>query len=139
MKKILIISLSLILICMFVLSSCSNNGGDKKEVMDLTGFSQTMLYSTVDNMLNVTPNDFLSKTIRLKGIYASGMNNFTNQPLNFIVVYDGTGCCTLGIEFETKDKVPESGTVVTVEGTYEKYLEEDSVYFHLVDSKVTIE
>ena len=129
-KRIITIVLCLCLI-MLAVSSCNNTSDS---VLDLTKYSQTMRYSTVENMLSNSPSDFLGKTIKIPGYYAKG----TDGDYHFVVVVDGTGCCTLGVEFILdSNEYPNEGTEVVIEGVYEQYYEGEYVYYHLVNAKLS--
>lgn len=137
MKRALIAILVLSII--FVCVSCSSN--DDKKVIDVSKYSTTMAYSTLDNMLNINPSEYLGKTIKIGGVFVRGMNNYTNTPLDFIVITDSTACCSLGLEFELAGNLaypndyPEEGTDAIIEGLYESYEENGAIYYHLTEAK----
>lgn len=102
--------------------------------LDLSAMSGTMVYSEVYNIMS-SPEDYLGKTIKMNGAFATD----DNEIYYFCIIKDATACCQQGIEFILKDgnypnDYPEPGTDITVKGTFEKYMEGDQAYYHLVDA-----
>ncbi len=102
--------------------------------LDLSAMSGTMVYSEVYNIMS-SPENYLGKTIKMNGAFATD----DNEIYYFCIIKDATACCQQGIEFILKDgnypnDYPEPGTDITVKGTFEKYMEGDQAYYHLVDA-----
>lgn len=102
--------------------------------LDLSAMSGTMVYSEVYNILS-SPENYFGKTIKMSGAFATD----DNEIYYFCIIKDATACCQQGIEFILKDgnypnDYPEPGTDITVKGTFEKYMEGDQAYYHLVDA-----
>ena len=63
---------------------------------------------------------------------------------NYCFISDAAGCCSQGIEFETKKKLkypkgfPKDGTDIEVEGVFESYTEEGKLYCHLKNAEMTV-
>ena len=117
------------------------------EGVDLTVLSSTMVYSEVYNMM-MTPENYVGKTIKMKGQFAlyqatdENGNLLPDQIYFACIIADATACCSQGIEFVLEgnhvypDDYPELGTEITVEGTFQTYEENGYMYCHLVDAKM---
>lgn len=95
--------------------------------LDLTEMSSTMVYSEVFNLMN-EPDDYLGKTIKMKGQFAVYVDKNTGENYYACIIQDATACCAQGIEFETADTgmkypedYPEQGDEIEVTGVFEKY------------------
>ncbi len=106
--------------------------------LDLTQLSSTMVYSEVYNIMT-TPDDYIGKTIRMRGLCMSAYYEPTNMTYYSIVIQDATACCAQGIEYVLPDgqSYPADGGEATVTGRFESYDEEGTTWYHLVD--VTVE
>lgn len=110
--------------------------------VDLTQLSSTMVYSEVYNMM-VTPNDYVGKTVKMKGQFTIYEDPETNAIYYAVVIADTAACCSQGLEFVWKgehsypDDYPELGDEITVIGEFQLYEEEGNSYCHLVDADIT--
>ena len=109
--------------------------------VDLTKMSATMVYSEVYNMMTM-PDDYVGKTVRMKGTFAAYPGNGRNYYVCLIA--DATACCQQGMEFVLDgdyvypDDYPEEGTVITVSGVFDTYNEGEYMrYCQLVDAQLT--
>lgn len=110
--------------------------------VDLTQLSSTMVYSEVYNMM-VTPEDYIGKTIKMKGQFAVYQNEETNNLYYAVIIADATACCSQGLEFIWKgdhsypNDYPESGKEITVVGEFQTYEENGVQYCHLIDADIS--
>ena len=65
---------------------------------DLSRFSTTMAYGQLTDML-MYPDKYIGQTVRLKGTYRPSADENGNIAYHFLIIYDQTACCELGIEF----------------------------------------
>ena len=104
--------------------------------IDLTSLSSTMVYSEVYNIMS-NPDEYIGKTIRMNGAFATD----DNEIYYFCIIKDATACCQQGLEFILKgtqypDGYPDIGADFTVQGTFERYMEGDQPYYHLIDAEL---
>ena len=104
--------------------------------LDLTSMSGTMVYSEVYNIMS-NPDDYIGKTIRMNGAFATD----DNEIYYFCIIKDATACCQQGLEFILKgtqypDGYPDIGADFTVQGTFERYMEGDQPYYHLINAEL---
>ncbi len=101
--------------------------------VDLTALSGTMVYSEVYNMM-VTPEEYVGKTIKMSGSFATFINEEDGRHIFGCVITDATACCAQGIEFELSDDYkypddyPKDGDTICVTGTFDTYQEEQFTY-----------
>lgn len=88
--------------------------------VDLTQLSSTMVYSEVSQMV-MQPEDYIGKTVRMKGIIVHFKDEVTNQEYVTCLIMDALKCCQQGIQFDLKENVtlPRDGTEITIVGTYD--------------------
>ena len=92
--------------------------------VDLTLMSSTMVYSEVYNMMAM-PDDYVGKTVRMKGTFAAYPGEDRNYYVCFIA--DAAACCQQGMEFVLDgeyvypDDYPAEGEEITVTGRFEAY------------------
>lgn len=109
--------------------------------IDMTGYSDTILYSQIYDML-YDPDAYLGQTVRLTGSLDYYQDPETMQEYFTALVSDATSCCAVGLEFACAgDRVyprdyPEPGTQVTVTGTFDTYEENGFSYARLSDAEV---
>ncbi len=107
--------------------------------VDLTRLSSTMVYSEVYNMM-YTPNDYIGKTVKMKGQFAYYENPDTKAQYFACIIADATACCSQGLEFVLTGEhtypndYPELGSEITVTGTFELYTENEFQYCRLKDA-----
>ncbi len=110
--------------------------------VDLTKMSSTMVYSEVYNML-VNPDDYIGKTVRMRGNYASSQNPVATQMYFACIIQDATACCSQGIEFVPQDhykypdQYPAEGQEITVTGVFDTYKEGEYMYCTLRNAEWT--
>ena len=149
MKKITLI-LAVCLCLLLVCSACSEGGGTEAAAkprtvdLDLSVLSGTFVYAEVYNLM-AEPQDYMGKTIKIRGIYSVFQEPSTGVVYHACVIPDATACCMQGIEFVWggdhvwPDDYGEEGGTVTVTGRLESYLDGGITYLHLVDSDVVWE
>ena len=111
------------------------------DYVDLTTISSTMVYTEVYNMM-FYPENFVGKTVKMKGAYTSYLDEATNKLYHACMVKDATACCSQGIEFELTsdykypDDYPKEADEVTVEGVFDLYTENGYKYCTLRKAKL---
>ncbi len=105
--------------------------------VDLTQLSATMVYTEVYGMM-VSPEEYVGKTIRMEGNYASYHDEATGKDYSACIIQDATQCCSQGIEFELKGKqsYPKDGDEICVAGVFETYKEGEDMYCVLKDAEL---
>lgn len=155
MKKVLIVSISLILL---TLCGCSDNKTTAKDDseayiivggkpnyqrvdIDLSSMSGTVAYSQVYNMLT-TPENYENKVVKMKGTFSIYQNQDKTIIYPAVIIKDATACCSQGLEFVLYGRAkypkdyPELSKEITVIGIYTIYYEGSTRYTHLVDSVI---
>ena len=138
MKKIL--SLTLALVFILSLASCSPNTPGSDVDIDLTLLSSTMVYSEVLNMLQ-NPEEYIGKTVRMEGQFT--VTEGAERNYYQCIIADATACCSNGIEFVRADggsypeDYPPIETEITVVGRFQTYMEGISTYIELVDAQMS--
>lgn len=90
--------------------------------LDLTVLSSTMVYAEVYNMMSA-PNDYIGKSIRIKGIFSVYQEPETQKVYCGVIVQDATACCAQGFDVvmpdgsRYPDDYPPAQSEVTVVGT----------------------
>lgn len=90
--------------------------------LDLAALSSTMVYAEVSNIMSA-PNDYIGKTIRIKGIFSSYQEPETQKVYCSVVVPDATACCARGFDVvmpsqaRYPDDYPAAQSEVVVVGT----------------------
>lgn len=110
---------------------------------DLTDMNKDMVYATVYQML-VNPDSYIGKTVRMSGPFCPYTNMDRTVYYPACIIEDALACCQQGIEFVVKDAVypddyPETGTVITVTGTFETYEENGNVFCHINNAVMEID
>lgn len=124
------ISAFLALIMLLLITSAC---GSEKGVLDMTKMSDTLIYSTIQNM-NKTPEGYLGMTVILSGAYAKSYFEETGNYYHFVTGIDNTGCCTWGYEFILDEEVfsyPDENTKITVRGKISSYNELGVDYYYI--------
>ena len=109
--------------------------------VDLTVLSSTMVYSEVYNMM-VTPEEYVGKTIKMSGSFATFINEEDGRYIFGCVITDATACCAQGIEFEPvrgfEDEAsrPAESEVITVTGVFDTYIDGEMMYCTLRNAVV---
>lgn len=119
----------------------NTNSGKESVDIDLTVMSSTMVYAEVFNMM-VTPEDYVGKTIKMKGTFREFVYEKTGNPYYTCFIQDATACCAQGVEFIlTEDYVypddyPEVDSEITVVGTFDTYIENEIPYCTLRNARL---
>ncbi len=105
--------------------------------IDLTRMSSTMVYGQVSGMM-YTPDDYVGKTIRMRGESYSEYYDYTDTTYYSILIADATACCAQGVEYLLSDSAayPEDGSEATVTGVFELYEELGVTYCRLGNASV---
>lgn len=128
MKKIIIISLVMILALNIVGCGADTAPDGSKIDVDLTKMSSTMVYSKVYEMVN-GPDKFVGRKIKMNGLFNYYKDTKTKKEYFACLIQDATACCAQGIEFKLKGKhkypedYPEKERELTVVGTWDTYTE----------------
>lgn len=90
--------------------------------LDLTPLSSTMIYAELFNMMSA-PDDYIGKTIRMKGSFFVYQDPNTQQVYCGVIVQDATACCAQGFDIvmpaqaRYPEDYPPAQSEVTVVGT----------------------
>lgn len=108
--------------------------------MDITKLSDTLAYSQVCNMWNDC-EPWLGKTVKLKGVYNSAVDDTTGTFYCSCGIMDATACCSAGFEFTLDGKeyptdYPAEGAEITVVGTLDRYYEGENFHLTLRSAKL---
>ena len=128
-----------VLILFVVILVLSAEAKDNKVDVDFSKLNSMVAYSGLFDMM-IHPEQYLGKTIRIKGQYDSAQDPDTGTTFFGVVVMDASMCCATGLDFVLKDKYkypddyPELGAVVTVTGKFERYVEGEDTYYHLTNA-----
>lgn len=131
----------MILLCLMLLCSCAKQQPVADVDVDLTALSGTMCYAQVNDMVNLEPEKYIGKTVRMKGSFAVSTN--TETPFFACLIADATACCQQGIEFvwagehKYPDDYPERGAEITVTGVFASYQDAGMTYYTLRDAQVS--
>ena len=111
--------------------------------IDLTTMNATMVFSQVSDMIN-KPSTYTSKIVKVKGPFRPYESTDPNSCYPAILVQDATACCGNGLEFllygvprctmQGGNGYPLLNEEATIVGRFETYLEDYSLYIHLVDA-----
>jgi hypothetical protein len=109
--------------------------------IDLTRMSSTMVYSMVYQMVT-DPQKYTGKTIKMKGIFSSYVDEETNRRFFGCVIKDALACCSQGLAFELAkprkypSEYPSEGASITIIGTFEFEKEEDGIGFPIIKDAI---
>lgn len=118
-----------LLMLLLAVSACGKGNG----VLDMTKMSDTLIYSTIENMKK-TPEGYLGMTIRISGSYVKSYFDETGNYYHFVTGADNTGCCSWGYEFlldENKLSYPAENTKITIQGKIKSYNELGIDYYYI--------
>lgn len=111
--------------------------------VDLTALSVTMAYAEAYNMTFTNPEDYVGKTVRVRGPYVTGYYDVTGLYYHFVVVEDVTVCCSLQLEFLWNgqhvypEDYPAEMTIVELSGVFGSYEELGETYFYIAADELT--
>lgn len=108
--------------------------------LDLTSLSSTVVFAEVAAMVR-TPEDFVGKTVRMRGQLAVYEANPALDIDYFytVVIRDATACCQQGMEFVWDGgTLPAEGTELVVTGKYQQYDCGGWPSYHIVADTVEI-
>ena len=133
MKRLMILAVvAAMLLC------CTACGEEKKDTVDLTALSSTMVYSEVYNMLS-NPGEYMGKTVKMQGTMSVFEDSNTGNVYYACIIADATACCSQGLEFLLAEgDYPEAGAEITVTGTFGTYFEGETQYCRLSDAKLVV-
>lgn len=129
-KRILI----LVIMILFAVSCIAEAAGID---VDLTMMSGTVVYAQVFDMVS-QPEFYIGQTVRMHGVFA--MAEGADRNYYACVIADAAACCAQGIEFVLQgspsfpDDYPELGTRITVQGTFDTYMEDGVRYCQLINA-----
>ncbi|MBQ7561312.1 MAG: hypothetical protein IJS99_05720 [Synergistaceae bacterium] len=131
MKKFL----CMIIILLFASSSFAAGKID----IDLTKFSDVMLYSGVFNILS-NPEAYTGKIIKVSGSFDYVHEQDTGRYFFAVIITDAAACCSIGFDFVLKDSYkypqdyPKKGDKITVTGRFERYKDGEDMFCNLVNA-----
>ncbi len=102
--------------------------------VDLASMSSTVVYAEVYLMVT-TPEDYVGKTIHMRGTYKSTYFDETDTHYHYCVIKDATACCQQGLEFIWSGEhaypadYPAEDAEVEISGVYSSYEELGQTYY----------
>jgi hypothetical protein len=105
--------------------------------LDLSGMSGTVVYGMVYQMVT-TPERFVGKHVRMKGVFSSYYDNETKQRFFGCVISDALACCSQGLAFELAkprkfpEEFPDEGTPIIITGDFDLVKEEDEGSYPII-------
>ena len=131
-------------------SSSNNDSNSNQEApvydhidIDLTTMNATMVYSEVYDMMS-NPSSYVNKVVKASGPFAIATGSYANICYPAVLIRDATACCANGLEFllygvplctrSGGNGYPVPNEEITVVGVFKTYLEDASLYVHLVDA-----
>ena len=125
----------------FTVSAFAKVSTNTQADIDLTRMSSTMVYSIVYQMVT-DPQKYTGKTIKMKGIFSSYVDEETNRRFFGCVIKDALACCSQGLAFELAkprkypSEYPSEGASITIIGTFEFEKEEDGIGFPIIKDAI---
>lgn len=103
--------------------------------VDLLDLSDIVAFSQVYNMMTEF-EQFQGDVVRVNGNYYRHTIEEIDHSYHFLLLVDGTNCCTGILEFMVEDGVeyPESGENLLLIGEYSKYTDEYGTYPYIIVS-----
>ncbi len=107
--------------------------------IDLTAMTSTMVYAQVYDMIT-KPDDYVDKTIRVKGIYNTEYFEPTDTTYHLLIIVDATGCCPQGLEFiyTGEEDYPNVPAVVEMVGSIGVHVENGYTYLQIFTDDITV-
>ena len=114
----------------------------EKVDVDLTALSSTMVFGELFNMM-MNPQNYLGKTLKMRGAYSSSHSEETNNDYHFVVIADAAACCQQGMEFilngsQDPADYPAANTRIEVVGTFESYKVLDYVHYYVKTEEIAV-
>ncbi|MCR5718194.1 MAG: hypothetical protein K6F80_04065 [Oscillospiraceae bacterium] len=109
--------------------------------VDLTILESNMVYAQCYDMV-FNPDAYTGQKIRARGPFAYYQDEETGKEYFAVLISDATACCSQGIEFvldgeyHYPDDYPETGTEITVVGTYHNYEDNGTPYVQLQNAVI---
>ena len=119
------------------------SNADKNVDIDLTMLSSTIVYAEVNSIMT-TPDDYIGKTIKMKGPYNASFYDATNLYYHYVIVEDAAACCVQGLEFKWKgehlypEDYPQEDSKIEVTGVFSSYEELGKTYYYLAVDDILI-
>lgn len=103
--------------------------------IDVVDLNDIVAFAQVNNMMTMA-DDYLGQTVKVHGNYYRHDIEEMNVSYHFLLLVDGTNCCTGILEFKMPDDVdyPESGENLLLMGEYSKYTDEYGTYPYIIVS-----
>ena len=120
-----------------------NPAEDEDVDLDISKLSSMLVYSQVVSMLDA-PDQYLDKTIKIKGQYYALYYEPMQQYCHYVVVGDASMCCQAGIEFiwngdhTHPDDYPEEQKTIEIVGLFSSYEELDETYYALQVDDISV-
>ena len=127
---------TIFLLLLFTTATFAKENSSNVDI-DLTRMSSTMVYSMVYQMVT-DPQKYTGKTIKMKGIFSSYVDEETNRRFFGCVIKDALACCSQGLAFELAkprkypSEYPSEGASITIIGTFEFEKVEDGIGFPII-------
>lgn len=111
--------------------------------IDLTGMSSTMVFAEMSNVM-WEPEQYVGKTFRIRGEYASIYYEDTGEDYHAVVIADALACCAQGLDFVWVGEhiyprdYPDPGTEIEVSGVFNMVEEEEFSYVFLETNAIVV-
>lgn len=108
---------------------------DAQVDIDVLNLSDIVAFAQVNNMMMMA-DDYLGMTVKVHGNYYRHYIEEIDFSYHFLLLVDGTNCCTGILEFMMEDGVeyPNSGENLILMGEYSKYTDEYGTYPYIIVS-----
>lgn len=109
---------------------------DSEGIIDLTVHNSLMIGVELTQIMRY-PEQYIGRTIRMPGMYATSEDPNTGITYYYVLTWDATLCCQIGMEFILDDEAyPDLGEDIVVEGTFHTYEEFGITYCTLLDAQL---
>ena len=112
--------------------------------VDLTKMNSTMVYNAVYDMVVTAPENYIGKTVRMKGVFNASYYEPTDNYYYYVIISDATACCAQGIEFIWKgdhsfpNDYPQNGEEIVVTGVFGQYEELGVTYNYVLTDGIEL-
>ena len=142
----------LILCLIFILTAgCSaekspgkGSNAEASEIdIDLLELGYMMAYAQFMDMID-KPNNYLGKTVRVKGPYGYYYSETTDMYYHYVMIMDNAACCLLNVEFILNgdhiypDDYPEDDTEIEVTGIFESFERAGFTIYYLAVDEIIV-